>query len=61
MTLTFDLENQVNISLTSILKAKRQGRVIYLGLFEIPVLENVAIDTKIKPVACIQPEIKEVT
>ena len=45
--------------LTSILKVKRQGQVIYFGLFEIADLENVEIDTKIEPVACIQPEIKK--
>ena len=61
MTLTVDLENHINICLTSILKVKRQGQVIYFGLFEIPDLENVEIDTKIESVACIQPEIKEVT
>ena len=31
------------------------------GLFEIPDLENVEIDTKIEPVACIQTEITKVT
>ena len=35
--------------------------VIYFGLFEIPDLEYVGINTKIKSVACIQPEIQEVT
>ena len=61
VTLTVDLENHINICLTSILKVNRQGQVIYFGLFEIHDLENVEIDTKIEPVACIQPEIKEVT
>ena len=42
-------------------KVNRQGHVIYFGLFEIPDLENVEIDTKIMSLACIQPEIKEVT
>ena len=59
MTLTVDLENHINICLTSIFKVKRQGQVIYFGLFEIADLENVEIDTKIEPVACIQPEIKK--
>ena len=44
-----------------IFKVNRQGHVIYFGLFEIPDLEYVEIDTKIKSVACIQPEIQEVT
>ena len=34
--------------------------MIYFGLFRIPDLENVEINTKIKSVACIQPEIEEV-
>ena len=61
MTLTVDLENHINICFTSIFKVKRQGQVIYFGLFEIPDLENVEIDTKIEPVACIQTEITKVT
>ena len=61
MTLTADLETHIYVCLTSILKVKRQGQVFYFGLFEIPDFENVEIDTKIEPVACIQPEIKEVT
>ena len=41
-----------------IFKVNRQGNVIYFGLFEISDLVNVEIDTKIKSVACLQPEIK---
>ena len=44
-----------------IFKVNRQGHVIYFGLFEIIDLDNVEIDTKIKSVAYIQPEVKEVT
>ena len=44
-----------------IFKVNRQGHVIYFGLFEISDLEYVENDTKIKSVACIQPEIQEVT
>ena len=44
-----------------IFKVNRQGHVIYFGLFDILDLDNVEIDTKIRSVACIQPEIKEVT
>ena len=49
------------MSMTLNLKVNRQGHVICFGLFEIPDLENVEINTKIKSVACIQPEIIEVT
>ena len=45
----FDLNSQVI----------RQGQVIYFGVFEIPDLENVEINTKIKSVTYIQPEIKK--
>ena len=44
-----------------IFKVNRLGHVIYFGLFQIPGLENLEIDTKIKSVACIQPEIIVVT
>ena len=47
--------------MTLIFKVNRQGHVIRFDLFEIPDLENVEINTKIKSVACIQPEIIEVT
>ena len=61
MTLTVNLENHMDVCLTSIFKVTRQGKVIYFSLFEIPDLENVEINTRIKSVECIQPEIKEVT
>ena len=61
MTLTFDLENWGQTYIYMIFKVNRQGHVIYFGLFEIPNLENVEINTKIYSVACIQPEIIEVT
>ena len=38
-----------------------QGHVNYFRLFEILDLENIEINTKIKSLACIQPEMKEVT
>ena len=50
MTLTVNLENPIDVCLISILDVNRQGQVIYFGLFEIPDLENVEIDTKIKHV-----------
>ena len=61
MTLTFDLENWGQTYIYMIFKVNRQGHVIYFGLFEILYRDNVEIDTKIKSVACIQPEIIEVT
>ena len=41
-------------------KVKRQSHVIFFNIFEISDLENVRIDTKIKSVACIQPEMRKV-
>ena len=42
-------------------KVNRQGHVTFFNIFDIPDLENVRIDTKIKSVACIQPEMRKVT
>ena len=41
-------------------KVNRQGYVIFFNIFDIPDLQNVRIDTKIKSVACIQPEMRKV-
>ena len=41
-------------------KVNRQGHVIFFNIFDIPGLEDVKIDTKIKCVACIQPEMRKV-
>ena len=41
-------------------KVNRQGHVIFSNIFDIPDLENVRIDTKIKSVACIQPGMRKV-
>ena len=60
MALTFNLDNWGQTYLYNF-QGQPQGHAIYFGLFEIFDLENVEIDTKIKSVACIQPEIKEVT
>ena len=43
--------------LTLIFKVKHQGQVTYFEFSEILDFANVRIDTKIKSVACIQPEI----
>ena len=51
----------MGVYLTLIFKVNRQGHVIYFGLFEIPDLDNVEINIKIRSVASIQSEIKEVT
>ena len=59
--MTYDLENWGQTYIYMASKVNRQGHAIYFSLFEIPDLENVEIDTKIMCVACIQPEIKEVT
>ena len=41
-------------------KVNRQGHIIFLNIFDIHDLENVRIDTKIKFVSCLQPEIRKV-
>ena len=46
-TTTRDIRGHVGVCLILIFKVNRQGHVIYFGLFEIPDLENVEIDTKI--------------
>ena len=55
MTSTFDLENWGQTYIYMMFKVKRQGLVIYFGLFETHDLEYVEIDTKIKSVSCKQP------
>ena len=46
--------------LTFIFKVNHQGQVTDSGFFEILDFANVRIDTKIKFLACIQPEIRKV-
>ena len=46
--------------LTFIFKVNHQGQVTDFAFFEILKLANVRIDTKIKCLACIQPEIRKV-
>ena len=46
--------------LTFIFKVNHRGQVTDFGFSGIPGLANVRIDTKIKSVACIQPEIRKV-
>ena len=59
-----DLENNTNlkkIGLTLKIKVNHQGQVIENRFSEILDIENVRIDTKIEPIAGIQPEISKVT
>ena len=51
----------VCVGMTLIFKVNHQGHMHYFGLFKIPDFENVAVNTMIKSVACIQPEIQEGT
>ena len=58
-----DLENNIHfkrIGLTLKIKVNRQGQVTELGFSEFLDIENVRIDTKIKSIACTQPEISKV-
>ena len=56
-----DNKGHVGVCLTLIFKVNRQSHVIHFGLFESPDLDNAEINTKIRSVSFIQPEIKEVT
>ena len=58
-----DLENDTNskkIGLTLKIKIRHQGQVIESRFSNIPDFENVRIDTKIKSIASILPEISKV-
>ena len=46
--------------LTLIFKVNRQGHEFYFNFFDIPDLNNARINTKIKSVSCLQPEITKV-
>ena len=58
MFTTTDKREHVGVCLTLIFKVNRQGDEINFGLFEINDLENVEINTNVRSVSCIQPEIK---
>ena len=60
MFATGDMKGHAKKCLTLIFKVKHQGQVTYFGFSEILDFANVRIDTKIKSVACIQPEIWKV-
>ena len=58
--MTTDLENNITFEKNGLflkIKIKHQGQVTYFGFSEILNFANVRINTKIKSVACIQPEI----
>ena len=57
---TRDTKGHTQMCLTYIFKVNHRGHVTYFRFSEILDLENVRIDTKIKSVACIQPEIRKV-
>ena len=60
MFTTRDTEGHTQICLTSIFKVTHQGQVTDFGFSEILDIVNVRIDTKIKSVVCIQPELRKV-
>ena len=60
MFTTRDTKGHTQMGLTFIFKVNHQGHVTDSGFSEIVDLANVRIDTKIKPVARIQPEIRKV-
>ena len=60
MLTTRDTKGHTKMCLTFICKVNHQGQVTSFAFFEIPDLANVRIDTEIKFLACIQPEIRKV-
>ena len=60
MLTTGDTKVHTQVCLTFIFKVNHQGQVTTFGFSEILDLANVRIDTKIKSLACIQPEIRKV-
>ena len=60
MFTTRDTKGHTQMCLTFIFKINHQSHVTDFAFFEILDLANVRIDTKIKCLACIQPEIRKV-
>ena len=60
MLTTRDTKGHTQMCLTFIFKVNHQGQVNDFAFSEILDLANVRIDTKIKSLACIQPEIRKV-
>ena len=61
MFTTRDTKDHTQMCLTFIFKVNHQGQVTDFGFSEILDIVNVRINTKIKSVACIQPELKNLT
>ena len=60
MFTTRDTKGHTQMCLTFIFKVKNHSQVTDFEFSEILEFANVRIDTKIKSVACIQPEIRKV-
>ena len=60
MYTTRDTRGHVGVWLTLIFKVNHQGHKIYFHFFDISDLKNARIDTKIKSVSWLQPEITKV-
>ena len=60
MFTTKDTKGHTEMCLTFIFNVNHQGQVTDSGVYEILDVVNVRFDTKIKSVACIQPEIRKV-
>ena len=60
MFTTRDTKGHTQMCLAFIFKVNHQGQVTDFEFFEILDIVNVRIDTKIKSVACIQPELRKV-
>ena len=60
MFTTRDTKGHTEMCLTFIFKVNHQGQVTDFGFYEILDIVNVRIDTKIKSVACVQPELRKV-
>ena len=60
MYTTKDKKGHIKVSSTLTFKVKLQGQVVDFVFYEILDVEKVRIDTKIKSVSCIQPELKKV-
>ena len=60
MFTTRDTKGHTEMCLTFIFNVRNQGYMTDCGFSEILDIVNVRIDTKIKSVACIQPELRKV-
>ena len=60
MFTTRDTKGHAQLCLTFIFKINHQSQVTDFGFSEILDIVNIIVDTKIKSVACIQPELRKV-